>query len=79
MDGTLHSRFAGSDLQERVIGKSGSINAVSTLSGYLRARDGQWYAFAIMMNGFKGSSREMHALQERIVKAVDAQVAPAKP
>jgi serine-type D-Ala-D-Ala carboxypeptidase/endopeptidase (penicillin-binding protein 4) len=74
VDGTLHDRFADSDLQERVVGKSGYIDGVSTLSGYLRARDGQWYAFSVMFNGFKGSNRDMKLLQERIVKAVDAQV-----
>jgi D-alanyl-D-alanine carboxypeptidase/D-alanyl-D-alanine-endopeptidase (penicillin-binding protein 4) len=75
VDGTLHDRFADTDLQERVLGKSGYIDGVSTLSGYLRARDGQWYAFSILFNGFKGSNRDMKLLQERIVKAVDAQIA----
>jgi len=44
-DGTLGTRFAGSDLRGRVFGKSGFVKGVSSLSGYLQAKDGQWYAF----------------------------------
>jgi D-alanyl-D-alanine carboxypeptidase/D-alanyl-D-alanine-endopeptidase (penicillin-binding protein 4) len=74
-DGTLEKRFAGSDLRRRVFGKSGFVEGVSTLSGYLQARDGQWYAFSIMINGIpRLSNSEIKLLQERIVKAVDAEV-----
>jgi D-alanyl-D-alanine carboxypeptidase/D-alanyl-D-alanine-endopeptidase (penicillin-binding protein 4) len=72
VDGTLEERFRGSDLRKRVIGKSGFVEGVSCLSGLLKARDGEWYAFAIMMNGVPhGGTSIAKALQERIVKAVD--------
>jgi D-alanyl-D-alanine carboxypeptidase/D-alanyl-D-alanine-endopeptidase (penicillin-binding protein 4) len=75
VDGTLDDRFrdaAMRDLRKRVFGKSGFIEGVSTLSGYLKARDEQWYVFSIMMNGIPhGSNSEIKLLQERIVKAVD--------
>ena len=72
-DGTLRDRFDRTDLAGRVIGKSGYINGVSTLSGYLKARDGQWFAFAVMANNIPGGSNgEVKPLQERIVRAVDA-------
>lgn len=67
VDGTLRSRFTD-DLRGRVYGKSGFINQVFTLSGYLRARDGDWYAFAILFNGASG----VRPLHERIVRAIDA-------
>lgn len=72
MDGTLDNRFSGA-LRGRVFAKSGYINQVSGLSGYLRAGDGRWYAFSILMNdvpsGTNGTAKEM---QERIVQAIDA-------
>lgn len=72
VDGTLDNRFGGS-LRGRVFAKSGYINQVSALSGYLRAADGRWYAFSILMNevpsGTNGTAKEM---QERIVEAIDA-------
>ena len=73
-DGTFEHRFRGrhSDLRGRVFGKSGYVNNVSSLSGYLQARDGAWYAFSILMNdlpgGTNGTAKE---LQERIVAAID--------
>ena len=75
VDGTLEDRFRGSDLRQRVIGKSGFVEGVSTLTGYLKAKDGGWYAFSIMVNGIpRLSNGEVKQFQERIVKAVDAEV-----
>ena len=69
-DGTLADRFPRSPLRGRVLAKTGTVNGVSCLSGYLHARDGQWYAFSILMNhvppGGVGKP-----VQERIVKAID--------
>ncbi|QOV88948.1 D-alanyl-D-alanine carboxypeptidase/D-alanyl-D-alanine endopeptidase [Humisphaera borealis] len=79
VDGTLDDRFARSDLQRRVFGKSGFVEGVSTLSGYLQAKDGQWHAFSIMINGIpRQSNSQIKLLQEKIVKAVDAEVSPKK-
>jgi D-alanyl-D-alanine carboxypeptidase/D-alanyl-D-alanine-endopeptidase (penicillin-binding protein 4) len=75
-DGTLADRFRGSNLRGRVIAKSGFVNGVSCLSGYLHARDDNWYCFSILFNGIpEGSNSGAKALQERIVKAVDQHVA----
>src|SRR5688572_21293294 len=52
-DGTLENRFGHRtmlDLRGRVFGKSGYVNGVSTLSGYVKAKDQQWYAFSILLN-----------------------------
>ena len=78
VDGTLAERFRGTDLQKRIRGKSGFIEGVSTLSGYLFTKDGQCYAFSIMMNGIpRGTNHEAHVLQERIVRALDADLQTA--
>jgi D-alanyl-D-alanine carboxypeptidase/D-alanyl-D-alanine-endopeptidase (penicillin-binding protein 4) len=71
-DGTLADRFRGTDLRGRVIAKSGFVNGVSCLSGYLHARDDNWYCFSIMFNGIaEGTNSGAKAVQEKIVRAID--------
>ena len=71
-DGTLDERFKN-DLRGRVMAKTGYIVGVSALSGYLKGKDEQWYAFCILMNGIpKGANSRAKQLQEAIVKVVDA-------
>jgi D-alanyl-D-alanine carboxypeptidase/D-alanyl-D-alanine-endopeptidase (penicillin-binding protein 4) len=81
-DGTLAERFHGTDLRGRVIAKTGFVNGVSCLSGYLHAKDNNWYCFSIMFNGIpEGSNSGAKVLQERIVRAIDQhalEVAEAK-
>ena len=74
VDGTMQDRFRGSDLKGRVFAKSGYVNNVRALSGYLQTRDGQWYAFSILMNRVP-ESPEIKVIQEKIVKAIDAHAA----
>lgn len=73
VDGTLEDRFRSRemrDLRGRVVGKSGYINGVRTLSGYLKSKDGQYYAFSILMNRIPDDPM-VKVIQERIVRAVD--------
>jgi len=71
-DGTLQDRFKDSDLRGRVIGKSGFVNGVSCLSGFLTGRDGRTYAFSILINGIPElSNGQVKILDERIVRDVD--------
>lgn len=73
-DGTLDERFKGA-LRGRVFAKTGYISGVSALSGYLKARDGKWYAFSILMNGIPaGSNWRAKQIQEQIVAAIDRRV-----
>jgi D-alanyl-D-alanine carboxypeptidase/D-alanyl-D-alanine-endopeptidase (penicillin-binding protein 4) len=76
-DGTLDNRFK--DMRGRVIAKTGYIANVSALSGYLKGRDGEWYAFSILMNSVPaGSNSRAKQLQENIVKAIDANLSREK-
>lgn len=70
-DGTMETRFRGSDLRGRVFAKSGYVARVRSLSGYLRTRDDQWYAFSILMNQVP-ETPEIKTIQEKIVSAIDA-------
>ncbi len=73
IDGTLENRFGGTPLRERVFAKSGFIDGVSSLSGYVRATDGQWYAFSILFNGIpKGTNSTAKQMQERIVLTIES-------
>jgi len=75
VDGTLDDRFRGSDLRGRVFAKSGFVEGVSALSGYFKAKDDNWYAFSILMNGIPAKSNSAYKqLQEKIITAVDSNV-----
>ena len=74
VDGTLNHRFKGPAiaLRDRVYAKSGFIEGVSALSGYLKAKDDSCYAFSILMNGLPAySNTHAKELQEQIVLAID--------
>ncbi len=50
--GTLrHTRWNTPALQDRLRGKTGSIDGVRTLAGYVRRPDGKTLAFALLING----------------------------
>ena len=81
--GTLDNRFEDNPLAGQLYAKSGYINSVSALSGYLvyPDRGGKTLAFSIICNGFgTGDARQldnsnMKKLQEQIVAMLDASVA----
>jgi serine-type D-Ala-D-Ala carboxypeptidase/endopeptidase (penicillin-binding protein 4) len=68
VDGTLSRRFRN-DLKSRVLGKSGSVSGVSCLSGFLKTRSGEWYAFSILMNRTDRATAQ--PLQDAIVNSID--------
>jgi D-alanyl-D-alanine carboxypeptidase/D-alanyl-D-alanine-endopeptidase (penicillin-binding protein 4) len=53
-DGTLERRLPA--LKDRLYAKTGYIDGVASLSGYLQASDGGWIVFAILLNGPPGVS-----------------------
>ncbi len=56
MDGTLSRRMRNTLAHSNVRAKTGTVNGVSTLSGYLKARNGHILAFSILMNSITGSA-----------------------
>lgn len=72
-EGTLRRRFKGESLHNHVYAKSGSINGVRCLSGYVIADTGHAVAFSVMVNGIKHGQqiRDALALHEDTVLAID--------
>jgi D-alanyl-D-alanine carboxypeptidase/D-alanyl-D-alanine-endopeptidase (penicillin-binding protein 4) len=72
VDGTLTERFRKSPLKGRMWAKTGTLNEVNALSGYLTAASGNTLAFSILVNGRRpGSEAEVQAI-DRIAEAIAA-------
>jgi D-alanyl-D-alanine carboxypeptidase/D-alanyl-D-alanine-endopeptidase (penicillin-binding protein 4) len=65
-DGTLWRRLTEAPGQLR--GKTGTIDGVHCLSGYVDGADGERYAFAFLVNGFKGGSSRVKRLHDRFAR-----------
>jgi len=72
LDGTLVYRFRGSPLQGRLWAKTGTLDGVNTLSGYLTAATGKMLAFSIMVNGGRPRSEADLQAINRIAEAIAA-------
>ena len=66
VDGTLQSRMVGTSAQGNVRGKTGTINGVSSLSGYVTTHDGEILAFSMVMENFILPVRSYQLVQDRI-------------
>jgi serine-type D-Ala-D-Ala carboxypeptidase/endopeptidase (penicillin-binding protein 4) len=65
-DGTLRKRMIGTDGEGNVFAKTGTLNSVSALSGYVIDKDSEILIFYVVMNGFGGNANEMRAAQDDI-------------
>ncbi|MGH7601268.1 MAG: D-alanyl-D-alanine carboxypeptidase/D-alanyl-D-alanine endopeptidase [bacterium] len=66
VDGTLRGRMKGTPAEGVLHAKTGTISAVSTLSGYTTTADGDELALSMMMQHFLSGSREIRSIQDRI-------------
>jgi len=72
VDGTLENRFRDTPLKGKMWAKTGTLNEVNAMAGYLTAASGRNLAFAVMLNGRRpGSDMEARAI-DRIVEAIAA-------
>jgi D-alanyl-D-alanine carboxypeptidase/D-alanyl-D-alanine-endopeptidase (penicillin-binding protein 4) len=68
--GTIGGRFDDSPAFARLRAKTGTLNGVSALSGYVVTKDEKVLAFSIVMNDYRGRARPMWRIQERIGNAL---------
>jgi len=62
-------RLSRAPYRGNVLAKTGTLNGVSTLSGYAKAVSGKVYAFSILCNSTRSNSQAKTA-QDRIVRAI---------
>lgn len=65
-DGTLKKRMIGTEAEGNVYAKTGTINSVSALSGYVIDKDNEILIFYIVMNGFGGNTTDMRSVQDDV-------------
>jgi serine-type D-Ala-D-Ala carboxypeptidase/endopeptidase (penicillin-binding protein 4) len=80
-DGTLRRRFGDANLRNALQAKSGKINGVRCLSGYLTDSSGRVIAFSIMVNDLREGELALNSLKlhEEIVTALDRWLTAQRP
>jgi len=72
VDGTLDNRFKDSRLKGRLWAKTGTLNEVNALSGYLNADSGRTLAFSILVNEHRPDNDAAELAIDRIAEAIAA-------
>ena len=63
-DGTLKYRFKHSNAT--IYAKTGSMNGITALAGYIQTHQKDWLSFAILINGIVGKTTQYKALEEAL-------------
>lgn len=73
VDGTMTDRFAKyPKLHNKIHAKTGAMNGVATLSGYLDPDNGKTMVFAIMINGHIGSKSQINNFIEEFLNILSS-------
>ncbi len=70
VDGSVETRLKVSPARSFSRAKTGSLNGISSLAGYVQAKNGKLYAFAIILTGSKCHYKTADAMEDKIVTAV---------
>jgi D-alanyl-D-alanine carboxypeptidase/D-alanyl-D-alanine-endopeptidase (penicillin-binding protein 4) len=68
MDGTMRRRFKNDTLTGKVRAKTGTLDGVSALAGYLLGRKGKRYVIVMIQNYPRLRKRFALAVQERFLR-----------
>jgi D-alanyl-D-alanine carboxypeptidase/D-alanyl-D-alanine-endopeptidase (penicillin-binding protein 4) len=68
VDGTLRNRFTGTSAENNLHGKTGTLDGISSLSGYLTTAKGDDLIISMIMEFDKKGNRFHHEIQDQIVK-----------
>jgi D-alanyl-D-alanine carboxypeptidase/D-alanyl-D-alanine-endopeptidase (penicillin-binding protein 4) len=74
VDGTLHARFSDPELYARIHAKTGFLQGVSGLSGYLLTRGGATLPFSILVNAPDVTKVEMEVVEDAILRELVRQL-----
>lgn len=67
-DGTTRARMMGTPAQFNARSKTGTLNAVTALAGYVSTQDGQLAAYFITMQDMHGGVKQYKGIQNQIVQ-----------
>jgi len=70
VDGTLEKRMRGTSAENNFRGKTGTLNGVSSISGYVTNADGDDLIVCMMFEFKKGGARKYRDLQDRIIEVL---------
>ncbi|HEX2866313.1 MAG TPA: D-alanyl-D-alanine carboxypeptidase/D-alanyl-D-alanine-endopeptidase [Ignavibacteriales bacterium] len=70
VDGTLRSRMIGTDAENNFHGKTGTLNGVIALSGYLSLKNREDLIVSIIFEFDRGSAHHYRYLQDRIIETL---------
>lgn len=73
VDGTLTRRMRGTSAAGVARGKTGTLNGVSTLSGYVTTRSGRRLAYSILFNKAPGGAWTYRQIQDKFVAELAAE------
>ncbi len=68
IDGTLSNRLCGPWLTGRVRAKTGTLNGVTTLSGYTRTASGRTVVFSVMLSGVRNMTTARHQMDAAVAR-----------
>lgn len=68
LDGSVKKRMKGVNDAQRARVKTGTLNFTSAVSGYFQSRQGERFAFSIIMNDLKCSIGQAINLQDKIIQ-----------
>lgn len=65
--GTLKSMFINSESNGQVFAKTGTLNKVKTLAGYVKTKSGKLLTFSLLINNYNGSVAQVKQKMETIL------------
>lgn len=68
VDGNVKGRMKRVKSSDKARVKTGTLNFVSALSGYFQSKEGELFAFSILMNDLKCSTRRVTKIQDQIIR-----------
>ncbi|HEX9639424.1 MAG TPA: D-alanyl-D-alanine carboxypeptidase/D-alanyl-D-alanine-endopeptidase [Acidobacteriota bacterium] len=69
-DGSIDDRMLAEHVVGLVRAKTGHLNSVTNIAGYVASRDGEVFAFAILANNYSAGTGTIHRLQDQMVSAL---------